>query len=434
MNSSLAFWNCRGARKRKASLYLKEFVKEYGVCFIGLLETKVSDFDRKDVDQFIGTKWDFVHVPSEGLSGGILILWKSNVSSFHVLESTSQVIVGDLEMLNVGVWRIASVYAKKDSYVRRMLWEKLEFYNSKEIPMIIGGDFNCILSSEDKRGGRRFNISLGTKEMKIFLANNDFHEVNFVGPKFTWCNNKKGVDRILERLDRCFINTAAISSKNRFFVRNLARVASDHCPILLNFTVQQASKKIMRYEDVWASNKASMAVVEKVWRRNYKGNASKILNSKMKNSLKALYFWSKAKLKNLISQQKELIIQIEELQLKEANDGFLSDDECWKLKSKVEELNSTLARLNTWWRQRAKVKWLTEGDRNSNFFQAYASARIHSNFIAKIKDGMGEVIEDQATIHQVLQDHFKEKWKFGAAALKIGLIAGVALKTKTETI
>ncbi|PKU87889.1 hypothetical protein MA16_Dca013104 [Dendrobium catenatum] len=162
--------------------------------------------------------------------------------------------------------------------------------------------------------------------MKIFLTNNDFHEVGFVGPKFTWCNNKKGVDRILERLDRCLLNPAAISSKNWFFVRHLAWVASDNCPILLNFIVQQASKKILRFEYVWDSNKASMAMAKKVQRRNYKGNASKILNRKMKYSLKALYFWRKAKMQNLLSL-KELLFQIEELQLKESNEGFLSDEE-----------------------------------------------------------------------------------------------------------
>ncbi|XP_028548825.1 uncharacterized protein LOC110093604 [Dendrobium catenatum] len=398
MNSSIAFLNCRGARKIRASLYLKEFVKEHGVIFIGLLETKVTYFDGKDVDQFIGYEWDFFHVPLEGLSGGILMLWKSNFASFQVLEFSSQFIMGDLEMLNIGVWRIASIYGNKDVYVRRMLWEKLESFTSKEIPMIIGGDFNCILSCDDKRGGRRFNLYLGTKEMKIFLTNNDFHEVGFVGPKFTWCNNKKGVERILERLDRCFLNPAALSSKNRFFIRNLARVASDHYPILLNFIVHQASKKILRFEDVWASNKASMAVVKKVWRRNYKGNASKIMDSKMKNSLKALYYWSKAKMQNLLSL-KELLIQIEELQLKESNEGIFSNEDCWSLKSKVEELNSTLARLDTWWKQRAKVKWMMEGDQNSNFFQAYASARRNSNFISKIKDGAGEVVEDQSLIH-----------------------------------
>ncbi|KAI0492152.1 hypothetical protein KFK09_026418 [Dendrobium nobile] len=381
MNSSIVFWNCRGARKRRASLYMKEIVKDFGVFFIGLLETKITSFERKEVDLLIGTEWNFYCVPLEGLSGGILVLWKVNVASFQILESSSQFIVGDLEVHNKGTWRIASIYGSKDVYRRRWLWERLGFFADKELPLVIGGDFNCILSSDDKRGGKRFKFSLGSKEKKTFLANNDFHEVRFVSPKFTWCNNKQGVDRILERLDKCFINPAAMTASNHLFVRHLARVASYHCPIILNLMVHQASKRIVRFEDVWAQNKASMAVVNKVWKRNYRGNAANILNCKMKKSLKALYYWSKAKMQNLLSLKKELLIQIENLQLKEANEGNLSIEESWILKSKVGELNSTLAQLNTWWKQRAKVKWMVEGDRNSKFFQAFASSRRNSNFI-----------------------------------------------------
>jgi len=59
--------------------------------------------------------------------------------------------------------------------------------------------------------------------------------------------------------------------------------------------VQQTSKKILRFEDVWASNKASVDVVDKIWKRNYKGNSAHVLNYKMMNSLEALFYWSKAK-------------------------------------------------------------------------------------------------------------------------------------------
>ncbi|KAL0903259.1 hypothetical protein M5K25_027621 [Dendrobium thyrsiflorum] len=52
------------------------------------------------------------------------------------------------------------------------------------------------------RNRRLEGESSGTKEMKNFLACNDFHEPAFVGPRFTWCNNKSGEEIILERLDR----------------------------------------------------------------------------------------------------------------------------------------------------------------------------------------------------------------------------------------
>ncbi|KAI0522478.1 hypothetical protein KFK09_004857 [Dendrobium nobile] len=80
----------RGAKKREASLYLKEVVKEHGVFFVGLMETKLSSINRKEVVYLIGSEWEFFHYPAVGISGGILVLWNSKLVSFNVLEATSQ--------------------------------------------------------------------------------------------------------------------------------------------------------------------------------------------------------------------------------------------------------------------------------------------------------------------------------------------------------
>ncbi|XP_020696281.1 uncharacterized protein LOC110109522 [Dendrobium catenatum] len=207
--ASIAFWNCR-AKKSQASLYLREFVKEFDAFIVGLLETKISSIDRKGVHKLIGMDWDFDYVLADGLSGGILILWNSKVSSFNVLESFSQGIIGDLDVFNKGVWRISNVYGSNDIVKRRELWRKVEQLSSKDLPSVAGGDFNCLLDSGDKRGGREFSFSQGSKEMKSFLINNDFHDVGFIGPRITWCNNKTNGARILKRLDRCFLNSKAI--------------------------------------------------------------------------------------------------------------------------------------------------------------------------------------------------------------------------------
>ncbi|XP_020705670.1 uncharacterized protein LOC110116444 [Dendrobium catenatum] len=183
--------------------------------------------------------WDYFLVPAKGLSGGIIVLWKKNMASFKVLESSSQFVVGKLEVLNKGKWKIATLYGSRDTYKRRCLWERLEYHVSKEVPMIVGGDFNCLLSREEKKGGREFVYSLGTKEMKSFITCNDLHEVESIGPMFTWCNNKKGVERILEKLDMCLLNSADMNLSQRMVVRHLARITSDHSPILLNLLVQQ---------------------------------------------------------------------------------------------------------------------------------------------------------------------------------------------------
>ncbi|KAI0526756.1 hypothetical protein KFK09_002347 [Dendrobium nobile] len=347
--SSVGFWNCRGTRKRIASLYIKDFVKDNGVMFLGLLETKVSFFDRREINSLIGADWDYFQVPLEGLFGGIIVLWRSNVATFKVLETSQQFSIGDLEFFNKGIWRIGSIYASKDAYKRKILWEKLQIYSSKEKSMVIGGDFNCLLNKEDKRGGKRFSYSLGAREMELFLASNDLHEVGCVGPKFTWCNNKIGVDRILERLDRCYLNSTALCTPHRIMVKHLARIASDHCLILLNlFECKSEYKKVIRFEDMWISNPSSSALVKNIWKKKALEVYGQILNLKMKRTLKALFHWNKEKHKNLVQAKESVLREILELQENECNEGTLSDEDNWILKVKVSEFNSILAWINTW--------------------------------------------------------------------------------------
>ncbi|KAI0499519.1 hypothetical protein KFK09_017723 [Dendrobium nobile] len=130
--------------------------------------------------------------------------------------------VGDLKIQNKGR-RVATVYGSKEVHDRRELWGMIDKYASNEVPWVIGGDFNYIMNKEDKIGGRRFLFSQGPKEMKECLLINVLFDVGFIGPKFTWCNNKSGGARILERLDRCFINTVALSTSIQLIERHLAK-------------------------------------------------------------------------------------------------------------------------------------------------------------------------------------------------------------------
>ncbi|XP_028554099.1 uncharacterized protein LOC114580501 [Dendrobium catenatum] len=156
----------------------------------------------------------------------------------------------------------------------------------------------------------------------------------------------------MERLDRMMVNSIYVNCNQQMVVKHLPIIASDHCPILLN-TLEFSSKvkKAIRFEDVWASYPASSVVVEKAWRKKDYGSPAKILNFKLKSSLKSLCYWSKAKHKDLNQlkdlRKEEILI----LQTKEAKVGMLSLDVYYLLKFKINELNSTLAQLSTWWRQ-----------------------------------------------------------------------------------
>ncbi|XP_028549984.1 uncharacterized protein LOC110097240 [Dendrobium catenatum] len=409
--NSIVFWNCRGAKKKKASLYLKEIVKEHKAIFVGLLETKLSFIHSKEVNTLIGTGWDFNYVPSAGLLGGILVMWKSRMASFKVIDSSSQFIIGDLDIPLIGKWRIATSYGSKEVHKRRDLWIGLYHHISIDFPLIIGGDFNCLLAKEEKKGGRRFIMSSGPKDMKSFLISNNLYELKFMGPMFTWSNNKKGLERIMERLDRMIINSYSVNTNQLLVVKHLPRIASDHCPILLNLNSSSPKiSKSFKFENIWASYPASFLVVQNVWNRKAIGSPSDMLNTKMRRTMKSLYFWSRSKHQNLEQLKENLKKEILQLQEKEARNGLLTSEEICLLKFKIGELNSTLARLSTWWKQRAKVKWINEGDQNSKFFHSFASARRNVNFIASIKDELGILVDKKNEIEEVLIQYFRNKW------------------------
>ncbi|XP_028554225.1 uncharacterized protein LOC114580530 [Dendrobium catenatum] len=311
--SSLLFWNCRGAKKKEASHYLRSVIKDNGVFFVGLLETKLACMDRNEVNRILGNKWNFFHVDARGKFGGILALWKNGISLFDVLTSSNQCIIGKLTDVKGIAWTIAIIYGSKTVRERRDLWDLIEWFTTADEPCIIGGDFNCILSNYDKKGGKKSLFSKGSQHMMEFLNKNDFHDIGLRGPKFTWCNNKEGIARIWERLDRIFLNSKALDLIP-FIVINHLDLASDHCPISLNILNSQVFyHNSIKFENVW----------------------------KIARSLKILFFWSKRKLLDLNVLKKELHEDILALQVEESESG-LSPDKLAVLIMKIKKLDSIL--------------------------------------------------------------------------------------------
>ncbi|KAI0524473.1 hypothetical protein KFK09_003843 [Dendrobium nobile] len=302
----------RGAKKREAALYLKEMVREQDVCFIG----------------------------------GMLVLWDKKSVSFVVKNTSTQVIIGDLLIPSLGLWKIVTVYRSRCCKQREDLWRQREKGLKEPNPSIIGGDFNCILNKEKKRGGKRFLFSKGPRDMKQFMTNSDFHDVRSIGPRYTWCNNKEGASQIWERLDRCLVNLVALQKIPSALTRHLARVASDLSPIAFKLDERECSKmKNIKFEDTWRSYPAARSIVYHSWKKNDFGE--------------------------------ELKKDILELQNKEVVGIDWTNEDLLFLRSKVHELNVTLNRLATWWNQRAKERWHEEGDINSKVFHNFATDFIH---------------------------------------------------------
>ncbi|XP_020679490.1 uncharacterized protein LOC110097458 [Dendrobium catenatum] len=249
--------------------------------------------------------------------------------------------------------------------------------------------------------------------MANFMSYNELHDLGFSGPKFTWTNNKSGSSKIWVRLDRVLMNSEGLRLAPLASVKHLICVASDHCPLLvsLDSTAHGRGSKWLRFEDNWLTYPVTWKLVWKNWAKPDYGSPDDILNRKCLRMLRALFYWSRNRLKELGELKYTLEARIAWLQEAECSPSGFTAEQDGELRRIAGELIATLARLATWWRQRAKTRWIEEGDANSHFFHSNASARHRSNTIREITDRNGETINDPKLIRDEFWSFFLLKWK-----------------------
>ena len=93
-------------------------------------------------------------VPFHGRSRGLALLWTRDInleiksySSHHI----DAVITKESSNFN---WRFTGFYGHPQSHMRQQSWNLLEFLkNQSQLPCFCFGDFNEILSMDEKSGG-----------------------------------------------------------------------------------------------------------------------------------------------------------------------------------------------------------------------------------------------------------------------------------------
>ncbi|XP_075654647.1 uncharacterized protein LOC142624782 [Castanea sativa] len=172
-----------------------------------ITETKVSGSRVKEISDRLQFDGAF-HANNIGYSGGLWLLWDSTQAEMSILSSTEQEIhtlVKDLS--SKASWLLTAVYASPRYAERRLLWDNLSMVTELHaLPWIIAGDFNEVLTSEDKFGGRPICLSR-VLTFQDCLNNCGMIDLGFSGPRFTWTNRQPLSDLIQERINRVFVNT-----------------------------------------------------------------------------------------------------------------------------------------------------------------------------------------------------------------------------------
>lgn len=115
--------------------------------------------------------------------------------------------------------------------------------STSALPWLVIGDFNELMRMSEKEGGS----NRPRQQMLQYVEAIDFcglKDIGFVGPKYTWLYLRSDGVQIRERLDRALATAEWVSPFPMAKLHHLTSTASDHSPLLLQFTRES-------YEEAW---------------------------------------------------------------------------------------------------------------------------------------------------------------------------------------
>ena len=402
---NLATWNVRGLNKRPHQNEVVNFISSNSLSLICCVETKVKENNFLAISKRINRNWSWVHNYDCHHNGRIWVGWDKNIWKLAVHSKTAQQITCSLTFLEKDIQFFSTfVYALNKPHQREPLWHNL-ISLSKLItgPWLISGDFNCILSLLEVKGGKEH----WTPDMQSFkdcISDSGLGHVNTTGPLHTWYNNRPN-NIIRKRLDRVLGNKDWFSQFTNSFVTVKNRGILDHCPLLLTVPMQlDKIVKPFQYFHFMSTIPEFQEVVRKAWTQSsWYGDPLAILARKLKDTKKALAVLNKAhgNVHTNVTTARENLADIQN-SLSDTTDPIILQHE----QTAIRLLEQALLEEESLLLQKSRVKWLSAGDNNTSFFFNQVKANWNCNKIMSIQDSSGTMVSGHKSVSQVAVDYF----------------------------
>lgn len=268
---------------------------------------------------------------------------------------------------------------------------------------MICGDFNSIFSPSDKSNGT-FNCE-DIRLAQGLVADLHLLEPPFFGKRFTWTNGQ--ASPIWVKLDRFLVNSRWVEFFPRVTQNCLPRLGSDHVPIRLESGLHIPKPRPFRFEQAWCLADNFFDLIKDWWNLPQpSGCGAFILAKKIKHLKEKLKTWAREDFGSIRLKKLALLHDIGLLDnLKESRS--LTDEETHKENDLRAEMYGILKQEEIYWKQRARVTWLKEGDENTSYFHSVANGRKNQNFINRIRQG-GQVVEDSHRMGNFFTSYYND--------------------------
>ena len=383
MNLKIVSWNVRGLNDKDKRLRVRSLIRMWKADIICLQETKMADINRRVVQSIWGNQHvDWISLGSNDAAGGILLMWDRRVvekveeaAGYYSLSCKFRNVLDQFE------WIFSGVYGPNSDSDRGMLWEELASLVSWwDAPCCIGGDFNAVRFPSEKSGMASFNYAM--HEFSNFISECGLMDIPLEGGLFTWSNNRE--IPAMSRIDRFLFSPEWADHFGLVNQQHLPRLLSDHFPICLDCGRIMGGKSPFRFENMWLKVDRFVHRVRDWWALySFPSSLSHILASKLKALKLDLKKWNVNEFGNVQSKHLKLLHLLHKLEI-DGKRRVLFDFEKSERLRLINDLETNMHLEEICWRQKSRVTWLKEGDKNTKYFHKVANSHRRHNAIRNL--------------------------------------------------
>lgn len=403
----LLSWNCRGLGDLKKCKVVSDVIRSSRCDICMLQETKINEMSFKYVSSFLPSFFflNCAYILARGSKGGMVIAWKK----FYLLQNTwatrntLSVLLRDQRTGEQALF--TTVYGPSVDTDKPAFIEELNnLMHQVKDKWIIAGDFNLVRWMVDRTGNfQGFGLM---DSFNDFITRAGLIDVQLKNRSYTWSSKRPMPS--FSKLDRVLISPDWTTTYPVISLQALEMVVSDHVPLLLSCRKAATEPRRLKFEVFWLRYKMPKEMVQILWNNPVGDLPHHPLQSFYKNIellQTALQMWHSEKFSDMENQLrccKEMVLFFDRIEEHRHLNGYE-----FRLRGQSKERAFELANnLEEKWRQRSRCNWLKQGDKNTRFFHACASARVRKNLVLSIEhDGI------QITDQEGIRNHFLQTFK-----------------------
>eukprot|EP00253_Pinus_taeda_P017298 PITA_17298 len=169
------------------------------------------------------------------------------------------------------------------------------------------------------------------------------------------------------------------------------------------------TKRPFRFDGFWLTHQAFKDFVRTIWAAFIPPEGSKMFQLQQKLRFLKIHLkrWNRETFGNIFEAQQELNKELKDLHQKVINAGH-TEATLDKERHIHNQLEERRKQEEIYWRQKSRVRWLKEGERNTKFFHRTIVQRRMHNKIPFIQNQEGVKVEEHEKIEEILLNHFQQ--------------------------